>query len=89
MVSYFKTQWFRLLLCVVCLGLAILFALQPAGDPNTLEGLKEDISNMFSSASWLISSLIWGIMSFVNWHEDCIRELEKRITALEESKDGN
>lgn len=86
MVSYIKTQWFRLLLCVAFLGIAIFYALQPAGDSNTIEGLNENLDNMFTLASWLCSSLLWGIMSFVNWHEDCIRELEKRVKALEEKK---
>ena len=40
-VSYFKTQWWRLLCAVLCFGAAIYFALQPAPDTSTLEGVNE------------------------------------------------
>ena len=83
-VSYLKTQWWRFLLCLVCLGIAIFCALQPAADSSTVEGLNENLGNMFASACWFGSSMIWGIMSFVNWHEDCIRELDKKNRELEE-----
>jgi hypothetical protein len=91
MVSYFKTQWWRLLLCIVCLGLAIFFALQPAADSSTIEGLNENLDNMFASASWLISSLIWGIISFVDYNDDRIKLLEakaKKYDALAEKIDA-
>jgi hypothetical protein len=82
MVSYIKTQWFRLLVGFVSLIYALTFAFAPAG-PDTIEGLNLDIGNMASFLIWFINSLVWLIMSIVNYHDKCIDKLNKRIEALE------
>lgn len=76
MVSYFKTQWFRLLCAVACLVISVVFAFSPAPDTSTLEGTNESISTMFASTGWLISSYVWFGLSFIDW-------LSERITLLE------
>lgn len=78
MVSYFKTQWFRLLLAVVCVGVAIFFALQPAPDTSTLEGTNEAIGYMFASTSWLLSAFVWFGMSIVDWYGERLKMLEAK-----------
>ena len=38
MVSYIKTQWFRLLVGFVSLGIMCYYLFQPGADESTLEG---------------------------------------------------
>ncbi len=78
MVSYIKTQWLRLLLAVVCVGVAIFFALQPAPDTSTLEGTNEAIGYMFASTSWLLSAFVWFGMSVVDWYGERLKMLEAK-----------
>ena len=77
-VSYFKTQWWRLLCAVLCFGAAIYFALQPAPDTSTLEGANEVTGYMFSSVCWLISAGFWYFISLINYNDDRIKLLEKK-----------
>ena len=84
MVSYIKTQWWKVLISVFCLLVVMHFLAQPAPDESTLEGVKLTLQYMINAVSWLVSGLIWAVMSFVNWHEDCIRELDKRLKRVEE-----
>ena len=83
-VSNLKTQWWRLLLGLVCLIFACVYAFQPAADESTLEGVRENLKTMINATSWLLSCLLWFVISFLNWHEDCIRELDKKNRDLEE-----
>ena len=84
MTSYFKTQWFRFTLGCLFLILAIVYLLQPAGDPNTLEGLQQDLKNEINTVSWLVSSLLWFALSYIDWHTTNLIQLDKRIKALED-----
>jgi uncharacterized membrane protein YgaE (UPF0421/DUF939 family) len=77
-ISYFKTQWFRLLLAVICTGVAIFFALQPAPDTSTLEGANEVTGYMFASICWILSAFIWFGMSIVDWYGERLKLLEAK-----------
>ena len=77
MVSYIKTQWWRLLCAVLCFGAAIYFALQPAPDTSTLEGVNEVTGYMLSSVCWLLSAGFWYFTSLINYNDDRIKLLEK------------
>ena len=77
MVSYIKTQWWRLLCAVLCFGAAIYFALQPAPDTSTLEGANEVTGYMFSSVCWVLSAGFWYFTSLINYNDDRIKLLEK------------
>lgn len=83
MTNYIKTQWWRVLIYFFCLLYAIHFAAQPAPDESTLEGVKLTTQYMINCVSWMISALFWAYMSISNWHEDSIRELDKRVKNLE------
>ncbi len=83
MKSYIKTQWWRLLIALLCFGAACFYAFQPAGDSATLEGLNYDLGNIVSFVINLLGFVIWSFSSFIDWHTDCIRGLEKRIEDLE------
>lgn len=85
MVSYWKTQWWRVLISVFFFLYAIHFAAQPAPDESTLEGVKLAAQYMTNAVAWMVSAILWAFMSVSNWHEDCIRALDKRVTTLEES----
>ena len=84
MVSYFKTQWWRIIISFFCLLYAIHFMAQPAPDESTLEGVRLTSRYMCNAIAWLVNGLIWAAMSFIDWHADCICALEKRILILED-----
>ncbi len=91
MVSYFKTQWWRFLVGCFFLIVALVYMLQPAGDPNTLEGLQQDFTNEINTVVNLVSSMLWFALSFVDWNkrnlkvaDQKISDLTSRLEALEE-----
>jgi hypothetical protein len=88
MVSYFKTQWFRFCVGCLCTVLAIIYMFQPAADTSTIEGLNQCLNDSFASLCWWASSMVWFISSIIEYNADCIRELNKRLTALEEKENS-
>jgi hypothetical protein len=78
MVSYWKTQWFRLLVAVVCLGFAIFYALQPAAETLTVETLDAMMSDMLTSIGYFFCFLIWMTISFIDFNSERIELLEKK-----------
>lgn len=91
MISYIKTQWFRLLCAVACLVMALAFAFSPAPDTSTLEGTNEALGSMFASTGWLISFFVWLGLSIVDWYGERINMLEakaKKYDALVEKVDA-
>ena len=78
MVSYIKTQWFRLLVAIVCLGFSIYYAFQPAAETLTVETLDEATSAMFTAVGYFLSFLIWISLSFIDFNSDRIELLEKK-----------
>lgn len=78
MVSYIKTQWFRVLIGFVALGLCIYYLFQPGADESTLEGLNQNLGNSFAALCFFLTSMIWFISSIVEYHGDCIKLLEKK-----------
>jgi hypothetical protein len=83
MVSYIKTQWWRLVIALLCLVPCIVVACTSTATSDSVEGLTELISDLFSFYSWFFASNIWLIMSIVDHNSDCIKKLNKRIEALE------
>ena len=63
MVSYFKTQWWRLLGSAICLTLAIIYCTR-----------GEDLY----AVAWTLSFVYWLIISFVEYNHDRITLLEKK-----------
>lgn len=78
MVSYFKTQWFRLLVALICLVIACHYAFQPAADPMTMEGLNKTISDIVNANLYFLGFVIWGLMSIIEYNNDRIELLEKK-----------
>lgn len=89
MVSYFKTQWFRLLVGCICLGLAIFFLFQPAVDESTLEGLSVSMHAGWNAFTWFFSSMLWFVMSFTSYNSECLKKMDERLRAFEEKDNEN
>lgn len=78
MVSYFKTQWFRVLCGLTCIVIALVFAFSPSPDTSTLEGTNNAIGIMLASSGWLLSGFVWFGLSFTDWHSERIALLEAK-----------
>ena len=77
MVSYFKTQWWRLLIALFCLVMACVYALKPAPEVLTVEALDEVMTNIFTASLHFIGFVIWSFISFISFNDDRIKLLEK------------
>ena len=62
-VSYFKTQYFNLLMAAMNMAFAIWSFI--SGDE-------------FNCLCWVIAAVVWLIMSFVNYNDERIKLLEKK-----------
>ncbi len=83
MVSYFKTQWWRLLCALGCLIYAGVIAYTSTAVADSVEGVYLLLGDVIRCGLWVLASCFWGIMSLISYNEDCIRELNKRVTQLE------
>lgn len=83
MVSYFKTQWFKLAVALICLVISCVYAFQPAGDPSTIEGLEEGISALAAAGTWFLGFVVWSSMSMISYNEERIELLEKKAEKYE------
>lgn len=83
MPSYFKTQWGRLLMALICLIMFIVYAFKPT-DWTTPEGIQDSVGVAVGMVVWLLGCCIWGVMSFIDWHDKCVESIEKRLNTLEQ-----
>ena len=81
--SFFKTQWFRLLIALAFLVLAIVMLCRPA-DTETLEGLEKTTANMFGALCNILTGMFWAGSAVVEHNSECIKALEKRVIQLED-----
>lgn len=78
MVSYIKTQWWRLLIALFCLVMCCIYAFKPAPEVLTVEALDEVMSNMLTAGLHFLGFIIWSFISFINFNSDRIELLEKK-----------
>ena len=78
MVSYIKTQWWRLLIALFCLVMVCVYALRPAPEVLTVEALDEVMTNMVTASFHFIGFVVWSFISFINYNQDRIELLEKK-----------
>ena len=78
MVSYIKTQWWRLLIALYCLVMACIYALKPAPEVLTVEALDEVMTNMITASMHFTGFVIWSFVSFINHNQNRIELLEKK-----------
>lgn len=85
MVSYFKSQWLKIIFFVACIVVAAVFAFQPHADSSTVEGLEHNMQLEFAETTWLVSAGIWLLASFSSHHDQCLMKMDKRLLDLESS----
>ena len=78
MVSYIKTQWWRLLIALYCIVMACIYALKPAPEVLTVEALDEVMSNMVIASMHFTGFVLWSFVSFINHNQNRIELLEKK-----------
>lgn len=78
MVSYIKTQWFRVLVAIVCLVMACVYMFKPSPDTTTVEGLNTLITYMLNTGLYFGSFIIWSCLSFIDYNQKRIELLEKK-----------
>lgn len=81
--SFFKTQWFRLLIALAFFVVAIVLLCRPT-DTETLEGLKETTVDMFNVVLTIMNGMIWVVAALIEHNSECIKALEKRVIQLED-----
>ena len=77
-VSYIKTQWFRLLVAIICLVVALIYAFKPAPEVLTVETLDEVMGDMFTAVCYTVSCFGWLMCSVIEYNSDRIELLEKK-----------
>ena len=78
MVSYFKTQWWRLLIALYCFVMCCIYVFKPAPEVLTVEALDEVMSNMLTASIHFTGFITWSFISFINHNQDRIELLEKK-----------
>ena len=78
MVSYFKTQRWRLLIALFCFVMACVYAFQPAPEVLTVEALDEVMTNLLTASLHFAGFVIWSFMSFITHNQDRIELLEEK-----------
>ena len=77
-ISYFKTQWFRLLVSLFCFVMACVYVFKPSPDTTTVEGLDTLITYIIIASLYFTGFLIWFFSSVVDYTEKRIELLEKK-----------
>ena len=83
MVSYIKTQWWRILIALFCWIPIIVTCCTSTATTETVEGLATITGEVFSCFGWFLASICWLLTSLTSHNLDCIQKLNQRITALE------
>ena len=83
MVSYFKTQWWRLLCAHLCLIYCIVIVCTSTSVADSVEGVYMVMKDVFRFVLWFLASCFWMITSFTSHNSDCIKKLNERIELLE------
>lgn len=83
MPSFFKTQWWRLLLSLACFIMFIVQACKPT-NWTTPEGIQDSVCICIGMIMWIVSCATWSIMAFIDWHDKCVEAIEKRLNTLEQ-----
>lgn len=78
MISYIKTQWWRLLIALFCLIMACIYIFKPAPDTTTVEGLDTLITYIINAGLYFIGFIVWIFQSVIEYNSDRIELLEKK-----------
>ena len=78
MISYWKTQWWRIVLALVSLAVALFYMFQPAADSSTIEGLNETMGDIVNAGVYFVGFISWSFLSVIEYNNDRIELLEKK-----------
>jgi hypothetical protein len=78
MISYIKTQWWRLLIALFSLVMAFVYMCKPCPDTTTIEGLDAVLSNIVTAGLFFAGFIIWVFQSVIEYNSDRIELLEKK-----------
>lgn len=94
MPSFFKTQWFRLLLGLFFLVIALINAfMMPGATGEEIANMnfeefnnyiKETLRYLIPSIGAAVTAIVWVLSSVIEYNAECIQYLKKKIDALEE-----
>ena len=83
MVSYFKTQWWRIFCGLMCIIVALVIMCTSTATDDTVANLSDLLAEVAQIILFLVAGTNWFIISFISYNEECIRELDRRISQLE------
>lgn len=83
MISYIKTQWWRIGIAILCWIPIIVTCCTSTATTETLEGLATITGELCSCGGWFFASCMWLLTSITSHNSDCIQKLDQRIIALE------
>ena len=83
MVSYFKTQWWRLLCALICFIYCIVIVCTSTSVADSVEGVYMVMKDVLRVVLWFLASCFWMIVSFTSHNSDCIQKLDERVKELE------
>lgn len=78
MVSYFKTQWFKLFAAIICLVVSIYYVFQPTAETITVETLDAMVGDMFCAIAYFSNFMVLISMSFIDYFRERIKLLEQK-----------
>ena len=78
MISYIKTQWWRLLIALFCLVMTLVYMCKPCPDTMTIEGLDAVLSNIVTAGLFFAGFIIWTFISFIDYNQERIELLEEK-----------
>ena len=78
MISYWKTQWWRIVLALISLVAALFYMFQPAADSSTIEGLNATMGDIINAGVYFAGFIIWTFLSVIEYNNDRIELLEKK-----------
>ena len=83
MVSYFKTQWWKILCGLIYIIAALVIMCTSTATDDTVANLSDLLAEVAQIILFLVAGTNWLIISFTSYNEECIRELDRRISQLE------
>lgn len=85
MVSYFKTQWFYFTVSCLFFIFGVVMMFKPAGDPNDLVGVRQDLETTITTVCLFGSAFLWFSLSMFRWNVEVTNKFNDRLGTLENS----
>jgi hypothetical protein len=79
MVSYWKTQWWKLLVALFCFVMTCVYVFKPSPDTTTVEGLDTLITYIINADLYFTGFIFWSFLSFIDFTMERIKLLEEKV----------